>query len=94
MFAMKKILLLVALSLGHCFAGDIIQTADGEYAGYINGRMITTASSTYGGVILNRKMIVDADSSYGGFVTRGGTVIDASQNTAGFISRWRDVDVE
>jgi hypothetical protein len=94
MLAMKKILLLVALSLSHCFAGDIIQTSGGEYAGYINGRMITTASSTYGGVILNRKMIVDADSSYGGVVTRSGTIIDASQNTAGFISRWRDVDVE
>lgn len=83
-----------ALSLSRCLAGDIIQTAGGEYAGYVNGRMITTASSSYGGVILNRKMIVDADSSYGGVVTSGGTIIDESQNTAGFISRWRDVDVE
>jgi hypothetical protein len=91
---MKKILLVTALSLSRCFAGDIIQTAGGQYAGYINGRMITTASSTYGGVILARKMIVDADSAYGGIVTRGGTVIDASQNTAGFISRWKDVDIE
>ena len=89
-----RVVALSALSFSRCFAGEIIQTSGGEYAGYINGRMITTASSTYGGVILNRKMIVDADSSYGGFVTRGGTVIDASQNTAGFISRWRDVDIE
>jgi hypothetical protein len=94
MFAMKKILLLVALSFGNCFAGDIIQTSGGEYAGYINGRMIITASGSYGGVILNERMIVTPESSYGGFVTGEGVVIGAPSNTAGFISNWDDRDVK
>jgi hypothetical protein len=94
MFAMKKILLVTALSLSRCFAGDIIQTAGGQYAGYVNDEIITTASSTYGGVILNERMIVRPDSSYGGFVTSEGVVIGAPSNTAGFISDWDDRDVE
>jgi hypothetical protein len=91
---MKKILLVTVLSLSRCFAGDIVQDSGGEYVGYVNGRMITTASGSYGGVILNRKMIVDNSSSYGGYVTGTGAVIDASGSTAGFIMNWADRDVE
>ena len=75
-------------------AGDIIQTSCGAYAGYVNGRMITTESSEYGGVILNGRMVVKPDSSYGGYITRNGAIIDETVNTAGFISRWEDADVK
>ncbi len=84
--------LIVVLTLMACksVAGDIIQTSGGTYAGYVNGRMITTSSSEYGGVILNGRMVVKPDSSYGGYITRNGAIIDESGNTAGFISRWED----
>ena len=84
--------LIVVLALMACksVAGDIITTSGGAYAGYVNGRMITTESSEYGGVILNGRMVVKPDSSYGGYITRNGAIIDESGNTAGFISRWED----
>ncbi len=88
--------LIVVLTLMACkpVAGDIIQTSGGTYAGYVNGRMITTSSSQYGGVILNGRMLVKPDCSYGGYITRNGAIIDESGNTTGFISRWEDVDVK
>ena len=88
--------LIVVLTLMACksVAGDIIQTSGGTYAGYVNGRMITTSSSQYGGVILNGRMVVKPDCSYGGYITRNGAINDESGNTAGFISRWEDVDVK
>jgi hypothetical protein len=70
--------------------GEIIQTSGGAYAGYVNGRMITTESSEYGGVILNGRMVVKPDSSYGGYITRNGAIIDEAGNTSGFISSWKD----
>jgi uncharacterized protein YceK len=84
--------LIVVLTLMACksVAGDIIQTSGGTYAGYVNGRMITTSSSQYGGVILNGRMVVKPDSSYGGYITENGAIIDKTGNTAGFISEWED----
>jgi len=89
-----RVVAVSALSLNRCLAGDIIQTTGGTYAGYVNGRMITTASGSYGGTIFGGRMIADSTGSYGGYITRTGSVIDSTGNTAGFISRWRDVDVE
>ena len=91
---LPKLMVLLALMACKTVAGDIIQTSGGAYAGYVNGRMITTSSSQYGGVILNGRMVVKPDSSYGGYITRNGAIIDESGNTAGFISRWEDVDVK
>ena len=87
-------MVLLALMACKSVAGDIITTSGGTYAGYVNGRMITTEASEYGGVILNGRMVVKPDSSYGGYITRNGAIIDEAGNTAGFISRWEDVDVK
>ena len=91
---LPKLMALFALMACKSIAGDIIQTSGGAYDGYVNGRMITTSSSEYGGVILNGRMVVKPDCSYGGYITRNGAIIDESGNTAGFISRWEDVDVK
>jgi len=91
---LPKLIVVLALVACKTVAGDIIQTSGGGYAGYVNGTMITTSSSQYGGVILNGRMVVKPDSSYGGYITRNGAIIDESGNTAGFISRWEDVDVK
>jgi len=91
---LPKLIVVLALVACKTVAGDIIQTSGGAYDGYVNGRMITTSSSQYGGVILNGRMLVKPDSSYGGYITRNGAIIDESGNTAGFISRWEDVDVK
>ena len=85
-----KLMVLLALVACKSVAGDIIQTSGGAYAGYVNGRMITTSSSEYGGVILNGRMVVKPDCSYGGYITRNGAIIDETGNTAGFISSWED----
>ena len=87
---LPKLIVLLALMACKSIAGDIIQTSGGAYAGYVNGRMITTSSSEYGGVILNGRMVVKPDSSYGGYITRNGAIIDEAGNTAGFISSWED----
>jgi hypothetical protein len=91
---LPKLIVVLALMAGKSIAGDIIQTSGGGSAGYVNGRMITTESSEYGGVILNGRMLVKPDCSYGGYITRNGAIIDESGNTAGFISRWEDVNVK
>ena len=91
---LPKLIVLLALVACRSIAGDIIQTSGGAYDGYVNGRMITTSSSEYGGVILNGRMVLKPDSSYGGYITGNGAIIDESGNTAGFISRWEDVDVK
>ncbi len=85
-----KLILLLALMACKSVAGDIITTSGGTYAGYVNGRMITTEASEYGGVILNGRMVVKPDSSYGGYITGNGAIIDKVGNTAGFISEWED----
>lgn len=85
-----KLMVVLALMACKSIAGDIIQTFGGAYDGYVNGRMITTSSSEYGGVILNGRMVVKPDSSYGGYITRNGAIIDEAGNTAGFISSWED----
>ena len=87
---LPKLMVLLVLMACKSIAGDIIQTSGGTYAGYVNGRMITTSSSEYGGVILNGRMVVKPDSSYGGYITRNGAFIDETGNTAGFISSWED----
>ena len=87
---LPKLVVLLALMACKSIAGDIIQTSGGAYDGYVNGRMITTSSSEYGGVILNGRMVVKPDSSYGGYITRNGAIIDETGNTAGFISSWED----
>ena len=87
---LPKLMVLLALVACKSIAGDIIQTSRGAYAGYVNGRMITTSSSQYGGVILNGRMLVKPDCSYGGYITRNGAIIDEAGNTAGFISSWED----
>ena len=87
---LKKLMVLLALMACKSIAGDIIQTSGGAYDGYVNGRMITTSSSQYGGVILNGRMVVKPDSSYGGYITGNGAIIDGAGNTAGFISEWED----
>ncbi len=88
--------LIAVLALLACksVAGDIIQTSGGTYVGFVNGRMITTSSGEYGGVILNGRMVVKPDSSYGGYITSSGAIIDEAGNTSGFISRWEDADVK
>ena len=91
---LPKLIVLLALMACKSVAGDIITTSGGAYSGYVNGRMITTESSEYGGVILNGRMVVKPDCSYGGYITRNGAIIDESGNTAGFISRWEAVDVK
>ena len=91
---LPKLIVVLALMACKSVAGDIITTSGGTYAGYVNGRMITTEASEYGGVILNGRMVVKPDSSYGGYITRNGAIIDEAGNTAGFISRWEDVDVK
>ena len=87
---LQKLMVLLALMACKSIAGDIIQTSGGAYDGYVNGRMITTSSSEYGGVILNGRMVVKPDCSYGGYITRNGAIIDETGNTAGFISSWED----
>ena len=87
---LPKLGVLLGLIACKSIAGDIIQTSGGAYAGYVNGRMITTSSSKYGGVILNGRMVVKPDCSYGGYITRNGAIIDETGNTAGFISSWED----
>ena len=87
---LPKLIVVLALMAGKSIAGDIITTSGGTYAGYVNGRMITTESSEYGGVILNGRMVVKPDSSYGGYITGNGAIIDETGNTSGFISRWED----
>ena len=87
---LPKLMVVLALMACKSVAGDIIQTTGGAYAGYVNGRMITTESSEYGGVILNGRMVVKPDSSYGGYITGNGVIIDQTGNTAGFISEWED----
>lgn len=87
---LQKLMVLLALMACKSIAGDIIQTSGGAYDGYVNGRMITTSSSEYGGVILNGRMVVKPDSSYGGYITRNGAIIDETGNTASFISSWED----
>ena len=87
---LPKLIVLLGLMACKSVAGDIITTSGGAYAGYVNGRMITTESSEYGGVIMNGRMVVKPDSSYGGYITRNGAIIDESGNTAGFISSWED----
>ena len=89
---LPKLIVLLALVACKSVAGDIIQTSGGAYAGYVNGGMITTESSEYGGVILNGRMVVKPDSSYGGYITRNGAIIDETGNTAGFISEWEDTN--
>ena len=91
---LKKLMVLLALMACKSIAGDIIQTSGGAYDGYVNGRMITTSSSEYGGVILNGRMVVKPDSSYGGYITRNGAIIDEAGNTSGFISKWKKSDYE
>ena len=85
-----KLMVVLALMACKSIAGDVIQTSGGAYDGYVNGRMITTSSSQYGGVILNGRMVVKPDCSYGGYITRNGAIIDETGNTAGFISSWED----
>ena len=87
-----KLMALLALMACKSIAGDIIQTSGGAYDGYVNGRMITTSSSQYGGVILNGRMVVKPDCSYGGYITGNGAIIDETGNTAGFISEWEDTN--
>ena len=87
---LPKLIVLLALVACRSIAGDIIQTSGGAYAGYVNGRMITTESSEYRGVILNGRMVVKPDCSYGGYITRSGAIINETGNTAGFISSWED----
>ena len=87
---LPKLIVVLALMACKSVAGDIIQTSGGAYAGYVNGRMITTSSSEYGGVILNGRMVVKSDCSYGGYITGNGAIIDETVNTAGFISSWED----
>ena len=87
---LPKLIVVLALMACKSVAGDIITTSGGTYAGYVNGRMITTESSEYGGVILNGRMVVKPDSSYGGYITGNGVIIDQTGNTAGFISEWED----
>ena len=89
---LPKLIVLLALMACKSVAGDIIQTSGGAYAGYVNGRMITTESSEYGGKILNGRMVVKPDCSYGGYITGNGAIIDKTGNTAGFISEWKDKD--
>ncbi len=84
---LPTLIVLLALIACKSVAGDIIQTSGGAYAGYVNGRMITTESSEYGGVILNGRMVVKPDSSYGGYITGNGAIIDEAGNTSGFISQ-------
>ena len=91
---LPKLMVLLALMACKSIAGDIIQTSGGAYDGYVNGRMITTSSSEYGGVILNGRMVVKPDSSYGGYITRNGAIIDEVGNTSGFISKWKKGDYE
>ena len=87
---LPKLIVLLALMACKSVAGDIIQRSGGAYDGYVNGRMITTSSSEYGGVILNGRMVVKPGCSYGGYITGNGVIIDQTGNTAGFISEWED----
>ena len=87
---LPKLIVVLALMDFKSVAGDIITTSGGAYAGYVNGRMITTESSEYGGVILNGRMVVKPDCSYGGYITGNGAIFDQTGNTAGFISEWED----
>jgi len=87
---LAKLIVLLTLMASKSVAGDIITTSGGTYAGYVNGRMITTESSEYGGVTLNGRMVVKPDCSYGGYITGNGAIIDETGNTAGFISEWED----
>ena len=87
---LPKLMVLLALMACKSIAGDIITTSGGAYAGYVNGRMITTESSEYGGVIMNGRMVVKPDCSYGGYITRSGAIIYETGNTAGFSSSWED----
>ena len=89
---LPKLMAVLALMACKSVAGDIIQTSGGAYAGYVNGRMITTESSEYGGVILNGRMVVKPDCSYGGYITGNGAIIDQTGNTAGFIFEWDDTN--
>jgi hypothetical protein len=93
MFAMKKILLLVALSLGHCFAGDLTD-ATGNYGGSVYRTSYSTSTGEYGGSIFRNRNLSDASGNYAGYLTRNGSIVDAKGAYGGFISRFGNTDVE
>jgi hypothetical protein len=93
MFAMKKILLVTALSLSRCFAGDLTD-ASGEYGGSAYRTSYSTSTGAYGGSIFRNGSLSDRSGNYAGYITRNGSIVDSKGAYGGFISRFKDIDVD
>ena len=93
MLAMKKILLLVVLSLGYCFAGDLTD-ATGNYGGSAYRTSYSTSTGAYGGSIYSNRNLSDSSGKYGGYITSNGSIVKADGSYGGFLSRFKDIDLE
>jgi hypothetical protein len=93
MFAMKKILLLVALSFGNCFAGDLLLDETGTYSGMLDRGIRTTRTGAIDGMVSrNRSWVSDRSGRFDGFITRDGTVFDSRGRFSGLTDRLKDVE--
>jgi hypothetical protein len=93
MLAMKKILLLVVLSLGHCFAGDLLLDETGTYSGMLDRGIRTTRTGAIDGMVSrNRSWVSDRNGRFDGFITRDGTVFDSRGRFSGLTDRLKDVE--
>jgi hypothetical protein len=93
MFAMKKILLVTALSLSRCFAGDLLLDATGTYSGMLDRGIRTTKTGSIDGMVSrNRSWVSDRNGRFDGFITRDGTVFDSRGRFSGLTDRLKDVE--
>jgi hypothetical protein len=93
MFAMKKILLLVALSLGRCFAGDLLLDDTGTYSGMLDRGIRTTRTGAIDGMVSrNRSWVSNRSGRFDGFITKDGTVFDSRGRFSGLTDRLKDVE--
>jgi hypothetical protein len=93
MFAMKKILLLVVLSFGNCFAGDLLLDETGTYSGMLDRGIRTTRIGAIDGMVSrNRSWVSSRSGRFDGFITRDGTVFDSRGRFSGLTDRLKDVE--
>jgi len=94
MFAMKKILLVTALSLSRCFAGDLTLDETGTYSGMLNGNIRTTTTGAYNGYVFRNGSLTDKYGAYAGRIANDGTMFDSWGRFAGRVYNWSKPDVE
>jgi hypothetical protein len=91
---MKKILLVTALSLSRCFAGDLTLDETGTYSGMLNGEVRATRSGAYEGCVSRNGTLTDRYGAYAGQIVSGGTILDSRGRYSGTVSNWADRDIE